>query len=42
MHYGSLIVGDPTSQVRGLKGYAADILVPETRGRFQRSCGVHA
>lgn len=41
MHYGSPIHGGPTSHPKGLKG-CAYVLVPDTRGRLQRSCGVHA
>ncbi|KAK3529425.1 hypothetical protein QTP70_031116, partial [Hemibagrus guttatus] len=37
----SLIHGGPTSQLKGLKGSAADILVPDTTAHLQKSCGVH-
>ena len=33
----SLILGGPTSQLTGLKGSAANVLVPDTRGHLQRS-----
>ena len=32
----------PTSQLTGLKGSAANVLVPDTRGHLQRSFEVHA
>ena len=37
-----LIHGGPTSQLTGLKGSAANVLVPDTTEHFQRSSGVHA
>ncbi|KAK3543232.1 hypothetical protein QTP70_014109 [Hemibagrus guttatus] len=38
----SLIHGGPTSQLTGLKGSAANILVPDTTAHLQGSSGVHA
>ncbi|KAF7666841.1 hypothetical protein LDENG_00089500, partial [Lucifuga dentata] len=38
----SQIHGGPTSQLTGLKGFAANVLVPYTTGHLQRTCGVHA
>lgn len=38
----SPIHGGPTSQLTGLTGSAADVLVPDTTSHLQRSRGVHA
>ncbi|KAK3555557.1 hypothetical protein QTP86_021782, partial [Hemibagrus guttatus] len=38
----SLIHGGPTSQLAGLKGSAANILVPDPTALLQESSGVHA
>ncbi|MBN3308071.1 DISC1 protein, partial [Amia calva] len=38
----SPIHGGPTSQFTGLKGSAANVLVPDTTAHLQRSSGVHA
>ena len=38
----SLIHGGPTSQLTGLKGSGANILVPDTTAHLQGSSGVHA
>ncbi|KAK3526241.1 hypothetical protein QTP70_020394 [Hemibagrus guttatus] len=38
----SPIHGGPTSQLRGLKGSAANIFVPDTTAHLQGSSGVHA
>uniref|UniRef100_A0AAY5K1J4 CCHC-type domain-containing protein n=1 Tax=Esox lucius TaxID=8010 RepID=A0AAY5K1J4_ESOLU len=38
----SPIHGGPTSQLTGLEGSAANILVPDTTAHLQRSNGVHA
>ncbi|KAF7656197.1 hypothetical protein LDENG_00045110, partial [Lucifuga dentata] len=38
----SPIHGGPTSQLTGLKGFAANALGPDTTGHIQRACGVHA
>jgi len=37
----NLIQGGPTSQLAGLKGSAANVMVPDTTGHIQRSYGVH-
>ncbi|KAK3513688.1 hypothetical protein QTP70_028775 [Hemibagrus guttatus] len=38
----SPIHGGPTSQLKGLKGSSANILVPDTTAHLQGSSGVHA
>lgn len=38
----SRIHGDRTLQLTGLEGSAANVLVADTTGYHQRSCGVHA